>query len=57
MLFCVCEMNDWLSVNRGMGMKLCLKSLATRISHAPSTDVNDPVTSSNSMDDLVTRPF
>ena len=37
MLFCMCEMNDWLSVNKGMGMKSCLKSLAKRISHAPST--------------------
>ena len=37
-------------------MKLCLKSLAKRSSHAPSTDANDPATSSDSMDDLVTRP-
>ena len=51
----MCEMNDWLSVNRGIGMKLCLKYLAKRISHAPSTDANDPATSSDSMDDLVMR--
>ena len=37
-------------------MKLCLKFLAKRISHAPSTNVNDPMTSSDSMDNLVTRP-
>ena len=49
-------MNDWLLVNKGMGMKLCLKSLAKRISHTPSTDANDPATNSDSMDDLVMRP-
>ena len=50
-------MKGWLSVNRGMGMKLCLKSLLRQISQTPSTEVNELVTSSDSIEDLVTSPF
>ena len=39
-----------------MGVKLCLKSLPRRISYIPSTEAKDPVTSSDSIEDLVTSP-
>jgi hypothetical protein len=49
-------MKDWLSVKMGIGMKSCLKSLANQTSHIPSTDVIDPATSLDSIDDRVTSP-
>ena len=49
-------MTGWLSVNRGMGMKLCLKSLLRRINHIPSMEANEPAMSSDSIEDLVTSP-
>ena len=50
------EMNDWLSVKSGIGVKLWQKSLASLISHIPPVDVNDPATNSASIDDLVMSP-
>ena len=49
-------MKGWLSVNRGMGTKLCLKSLLRQISQTPSMEANELVTSSDSIEDLVTSP-
>ena len=49
-------MKGWLSVNRGMGVKSCLKSLPRCINHTPSTEANELVTSSDSIEDLVTSP-
>ena len=43
-------------MNSGMGMKLCLKSLPRCISHIPSTEANEPATSSDSIKDLVMSP-
>ena len=45
---------DWLSVNSGMGVKLCLKSWPRRISQMPSAVANNPATSLDSIVDLLT---
>ena len=37
-------------------MKSCLKSLPRHINHTPSTEANEPATSSDSIKDLVTSP-
>ena len=50
------EMNDWLLVKSGIGVKSGQKSLASLISHIPLADVNDPATNLASIDDLVTSP-
>ena len=49
-------MKGWLLVNRGTGTKLCLKSLLRQISQTPSTEANELVMSSDSIEDLVTSP-
>ena len=50
------EINDWLLVNSGIGVKLWWKSLASLISHILSADVNNPATSLASIKNLVMSP-
>ena len=45
------RMKDWLSVNSGMGVKLCLKSLPSRMSQIPSVIANNPATNSDSIEE------
>jgi hypothetical protein len=48
--------DDWLSVKMGIGVKSCLKSFPSLISHIPSADANEPATTSDSIVDLLTQP-
>ena len=43
-------------MNKGIGEKFCLKSLPNLMSQTPSAAAKDPVTSSDSIDDLATSP-